>query len=219
MLRHIAGWGWYPALITALAVFGLVFGWPVEIIVPALILILAIGLMVAAIGSRNRELEMSSLRLRQLAGYFQRRFAGNSSLSIFAIIGGLVNTDNPRVWEWVRACEMSGRIFNTWCDSYVSRVENDVKAGKFPVYMFTYLNELWDMNGHYYEFVEQFQELAGSVDIPRETGEQYNKFVTEYNAFVQDFRDNISTLKKIARSGIEPPSVKLAKELSPVRQT
>ena len=35
----------------------------------------------------------------------------------------------------------------------------------------------------------------------------------EYNAFVQDFRDNISELRKIGKTGIEPPSVNFAKEL------
>jgi hypothetical protein len=39
----------------------------------------------------------------------------------------------------------------------------------------------------------------------------------EYNAFVQDFRDNIGELRKVARTEIEPPAVKFAKELSVVR--
>ena len=83
--------------------------------------------------------------------------------------------------------------------------------------MRTFLNELWLINSHYYEFVEQFYEIAVKVEIPQETIDHYNRFVMEYNAFAQDFRDNISELKKVARTEIEPPSVKFAKELSVVK--
>jgi len=51
------------------------------------------------------------------------------------------------------------------------------------------------------------------VQLPRETIDLYNRFVAEYNSFVQDFRDNISELRKVARTEIEPPSVKFAKEV------
>ena len=47
--------------------------------------------------------------------------------------------------------------------------------------------------------------------------EQYHKFVAEYNVFVQEFQDNISELRKVVKTGIEPPSVKLAKELTAPR--
>jgi hypothetical protein len=36
----------------------------------------------------------------------------------------------------------------------------------------------------------------------------------EYNAFVEQFQDSISEIKKFARTEIEPPSVKPAYELS-----
>ena len=84
--RNIIKWSWYPVLITALAVAGLVYKWPIEAVVPALVVILGIGLVVALIGARERQLEFATLRLRQLADYFNRRFMGNSSLSIFTII-------------------------------------------------------------------------------------------------------------------------------------
>ena len=209
--------GWSPILITALAVVGYINEWPIEALAPVLIIILVIGLVVAATGAREQTLERSSLKLRELAGYFSRRFAGNSSLSIFTIINSLFNVDNPKVWDWARACDMSQRIFNTWCDSFVSRVESDIRTRRFTVYLRTYLNELWLINSHYYEFVEQFYEVAEKVEIPRETIDQYNRFVMEYNTFVQDFRDNISQLKKVAKTEIEPPSVKFAKELSLVK--
>ena len=70
---------------------------------------------------------------------------------------------------------------------------------------------------HYYEFIEQFYEVATQVEIPRETINQYNRFVAEYNNFAQDFRDSISELRKVARIEIDPPSVKFAKELSVVK--
>jgi len=214
ILKTIVNWGWCPILITVLAVVGCIYEWPIRAVAPILIIILVIGFVVAVTGAREKELERVSLQLRQLAGYFNRRFAGNSSLSIFTIIDSLFNIDNPKLWDWARACDMSRRIFNTWCDSFMERVESDIRTRRYDVYLRTYLNELWQANNHYYDFVDQFYEIAEKVEIPQETVAQYNKFVMEYNAFVQDFRDSISELKKIARTEIEPPSVKFAKELS-----
>jgi len=218
VLKTIVKWGWCPILITALAVVGGIYDWEIWAVAPPLLIILVIGLVVAVTGAKEKELERSSLRLRQLAGYFSRRFTGNSSLSIFAIIDSLVNIENPRLWVWVRACDISQRIFNTWCSSFISRVESDIRMRRFDVYLRTYLNELWLVNSHYYEFIEQFYEIVEKIEIPQETINQYNRFVMEYNAFAQDFRDNISELKKVAKTEIEPPSVKFAKELPLVKQ-
>ncbi len=214
ILKTIVTWGWCPILITALAVVGYIYEWPIGAVAPALGIILVVGLVVAASGAKGRELERLSLRLKELAGYFNRRFMGNSSLSIFAIINSLFNIDDPKLWDWARACDMSQRIFNTWCDSFISRVESDIRTRRFDIYLRTYLTELWLTNNHYYEFVEQFYEVASKVEIPRETIDQYNRFVMEYNAFIQHFRDNISELRKIAKTEVEPPSVNFAKELS-----
>jgi len=216
-LKTIVGWGWSPILITALAVLGFIYDWGIWTVVPVLIVILVIGLVVAAVRAREKKLELSSQKLRQLAGYFTRRFTGNSSLSIFAIINSLFKTEVPGLWDWARACDMAQRIFNTWCSSFIDRVESDIRTRSFSVYSRTYLNELWLVNNHYYEFVEQFYEVAERVEVPPETVDQYNRFVAEYNAFVQDFRDNVSELRKVARTEIEPPGVKFAKELSVVK--
>ncbi len=220
LLRTVITWGWCPILITALAVAS-IYKWPIEwpigVIGPLLIITLVIGLVVAVIGAKERELERLSLRLRQLAGYFNRRFMGSSSLSIFAIIDSLFKIDDPKLWDWARACDMSQRIFNTWSSSFVGRVESDIRTRRFDIYLRTYLNELWLVNSHYYEFIEQFYEIAANVEIPREAIDQYNRFVAEYNAFAQDFRDNISELRKVAKTEIEPPSVKFAKELAVVK--
>jgi hypothetical protein len=213
ILRTIVNWGWSPILITALAVIGYMYEWPLEILAPVLAIILVIGLGLMAAGVRGKEMDRSVSRLKQLAGYFSRRFAGNSSLSIFIIIDSLFKVDNPKVWDWARTCDVAQRIFNTWCDSFISRVESDVRTGRFGLYLRTYLDELWSINNHYYEFVEQFYEVAEKVETPPETIAQYNRFVVEYNAFVQNFQDGICELKKVARTEIEPPSVKLAKEL------
>jgi len=217
ILRTIINWGWCPILITVLAVIGFIYKWPIEVAGPVLVIILVVGLVVTATGAKEKGLEHLSLKLRQLAGYFNRRFMGTSSLSIFAIIESLFTTDNPKLWEWARVCDASQRIFNTWCSSFIGRVESDIRTRRFDVYLRTYLNELWLVNSHYYEFIEQFHEIAEQVELPRETIDQYNRFVMEYNAFAQDFRDNISELKKVAKTEIEPPSVKFAKELSVVR--
>ena len=141
---------------------------------------------------------------------------GDSTLSIFVIIDSLFNIDNPSLWDWARACDMSRRIFNGWCNSFVNRMESDIGATKLADYLSTYLNELWLITSQYFDFVEQFYEIAAKVEVPQETIDQYHKFVMEYNAFAQDFREHITELKSIARTGIEPPSVKFAVELSMV---
>jgi len=217
ILRTVISLGWSPILITALAVIGYRYEWPIEILAPILIIILVIGLVMTVTGAREKDLEKLSWKLRQLAGYFNRRFLGNSSLSIFAIIESLFNVDNPKLWDWARACDMSQRVFNTWSNSFVSRVESDVRARSFKTYLRTYLNELWLINSHYHEFVEQFYEMAENIELPQEIVEQYNRFVVEYNVFVQNFQDILSELKKFARTEIEPPSVKFARELSGVK--
>ena len=164
--------------------------------------------------NRRQRLEVSLSRLRQMAGYFNRRFMGDSSLSIFTIIDTLFTLDNPKLWDWARACDMSKRVFNTWCDSFISRIESDVRAGRPEAYLYTYLNELWLVNNHYYEFVAQFHEIAAKVELPAETKNQYNRMVMEYNAFAQEFREAISDLRKVTRTEIEPPSVRMAVELA-----
>jgi len=214
ILRTLISWGWCPILITALALVGFILEWEVWALTPALVVILIIGLVVAVVRAKEKELELSSQRLKQLAAYFNHRFTGNSSLSIFAIIDGLFNIDRPELWEWARACDTAQRIFDTWCSSFMARVESDLRTRRFDVYIRTYLNELWLINDHYSEFIEQFYEVMRKVELTPEITAQYHRFVMEYNAFVQDFRDTISELKKVARTKIEPPSVKLAKEPS-----
>ena len=217
VLRAVINRGWCPILITALAVVGFIFEWEIWVVAPVLGVILVIGLVVAVRSAKEKELELSFLKLRQLAGYFTRRFMGDSSLSIFAIIDSLFNIDNPKLWDWARACDVSRRIFNSWGSSFISRVESDIRTRRFDVYQRTYLNELWLVVSHYHEFIEQFYEIAAKVEVPQETINQYNRFVMEYNAFVQNFRDNITELKKVAKTEIEPPSAKFAKELSVVK--
>ena len=206
--------GWAPILITVLAVIGRIYEWPIELLATILGLILIFGIVTAVVGTREKELERSSQRLKELAGYFARRFMGDSSLSIFAIINSLFKTDDPKLWDWARACDMSQRVLNTWCSSFISRVETDTRTGRFSIYLRSYLNELWLMTSLYHEYIEQFYEIAEKMDIPQETIDQYRKFTMEYNAFVEQFQDLISEIKKFARTEIEPPSVKPAYELA-----
>jgi hypothetical protein len=196
------------------ALVGTAYAWPMVVLAPVLVAILVSGLVTAVTSTRRQRLELSLSRLRQMAGYFNRRFMGESSLSIFAIINTLFTIDNPKLWDWARACDMAKRLFNTWCDSFINRIETDVRSGRPQAYLYTYLNELWLVNNHYYEFIEQFYEVAGTVEIPKESRDQYNRLVMEYNAFAQEFRDTISELKKITRTEIEPPSVRFAQELT-----
>lgn len=217
ILTTVVSWGWSPILITALAVVAVLREWPITVVAPLLGVILAAGLVVAVIRAREKKLEQATLRLKQLAGYFNRRFTGNASLSIFAIIDGLFKVDNPQLWDWARACDMAQRVFNTWSESFITRMESDIRVRGFSVYLRTYLNELWLMNNHYFEFMEQFYEIGAKVEILAETIDQYNRLVMEYNGFVDNFRDSIADLKKAAQTEIEPPSVNLARELSGVK--
>ena len=217
VLRAIVSWGWSPILITVLAVVGFIYEWERWLLIPALGIVLITGLVVMVIRAGEKQMELAALRLRQLAGYFNRRFTGNSSLSIFAIINSLFNIDNPKLWDWARACDMSARIFNTWGNSFLDRLEGDTRTGRFSIYLRTYLNELWLLNNHYYEFIEQFYEIAESVEVPREARDQYNRFVVEYNSFVQNLQDSIVQLKKVAKTEIEAPSVKMARELTGIK--
>ena len=98
-LRTIIRWGWSPILLTALAVVGDIYEWPIELLTPVLGTVLVIGLVVAVIVAKEKKLELASQRLRQLTGYFTRRFTGNSSLSIFAIIDGLFSVEKRELWE------------------------------------------------------------------------------------------------------------------------
>ncbi|MFC2016661.1 hypothetical protein ACFLUF_02995 [Chloroflexota bacterium] len=45
VLRTIVEWGWSPILITALALVGSIYEWPIEVLAPSLGIILVIGLV------------------------------------------------------------------------------------------------------------------------------------------------------------------------------
>jgi hypothetical protein len=213
ILRRIINWGWCPILITALAIVGHVYEWPMWFLATVLVVVLILGIVVAIARAEEKDLERASMRLKQLAGYFNRRFTGDSALSIFVVIRSLLTSDNAKVWAWARECEVAQRIFNTWCNSFISRVESDIRTRHFGIYLRTYQSELWMITSHYHEFIEQFYEVAESIEIPKETIDQYNRLVEEYNAFVQNFRDNLAEMRRVARTEIEPPSVKFAKAL------
>jgi len=215
MLADILKKSWYPALITVFAILSLIFYdvIPYSISIPVLVVLLCIGFFIAYISTRKSKLEKQSLRLSQLATHFNRRFMGNSQLSIFEIINGLFGIENEQVWEWARGCDMARRIFDSWSENFAARVENDLRNRRHIAFLQTHINELWALNNHYYEFTEQFVEIANRFDVPKDILEQYNKFTEEYNIFVQNFREAINELKTIAHTQLEAPSIKLVKEL------
>ena len=213
MFKSIISRGWYPTLITAIAVVSLIYELSINIMIPVLVVILCIGLIIAIISARKSQLELQSVRLSQLTSYFNRRFMGNSSLSVFAVIDNLFSVENPQVWEWARGCEMAHRVFDSWTEHFADRVETDLRNRRYTDFLHNHLNELWAINNHYYDFTDQFCEIADKFEVPKNVIEQYNRFVTEYNAFVENFRNTIMELKNIARTQIEAPSVKLAREL------
>jgi len=216
LLTNIVRKGWFPALLTAVAVLGLIFYDSISytITVPVLIVLLCLGGVMAIINARQERVERHSARLSQLASHFSRRFMGNSTISIFAIIDTLFQMENQQVWEWARGAEMTRRVFDSWTEHFAERVEADLRNRRFSSFLQTHINELWAINNHYYEFVEQFSEIVERFEIPRETVEQYRKFSEEYNLFVGNFRDAINELKTIARTQLEAPSVKAARELA-----
>ena len=206
--------GWPLIVITALAITGILLEWPLEAIAAIMGVILIIGLAIIAVGAREKEVERNSQKLKELSGYFVRRFMLESSQSIFVIIDTLFKTDNAKLWEWARACDMSARVFNAWVNGLITRLESDNKTGRFSIYLRAYTNELWIINNLYYEYIEQFCEVVEKIEVPEETKEQYGKFVVEYNTFVAQFRELISEMRKVARTEIEPPSIKTARELA-----
>ena len=215
MFVSIVKRGWFTVLITVIAVLALIFydSVPYTWVVPGLIILLFIGLIVTIITARNDKLGAQSLRLSQLASHFNRRFMGNSTLSIFAIIDSLFSMENQQVWEWARGCEMTRRVFDSWSENFAARVESDLQNRRFMAFLKTHINELWAMNNHYYEFVEQFTEIAERLEVPKNAIEHYRKFMEEYNIFVQNFREAINELRLVARTQLEAPSVKLAHEI------
>jgi len=216
LIVHIIKRGWFAALIAVVAVLGLIFYDTISytVTVPVLIVMLCIGIVTAVINARQAQVERQSVRLSQLAAHFSRRFMGNSALSIFAIIDTLFGMENQQVWEWARGAEMTRRVFDSWTEHFAERVEADLRSRRYTSFLQTHINELWAINNYYYEFIEQFSEIAQRFEAPRETVERYGKFAEEYNLFVQNFRDAINELKTIARTQLEAPSVKTARELA-----
>ena len=211
-LKAIFKWVWAPFLITSVAITGILLEWPVEVLTPVLGGLFISGLIGAIVGAREKEYQKLIERLRHQASYFSRRFLGDSSFSIFTIINSLFKTENTKLWEWARACDMAQRVFNSWGNAFNERLEVDSKSGRFGLYLRPYLNELWMMNNLYYEFIEQFHEIAEKVEIPPETLEQYNRFSLEYNAFAENFRSFASDSLKAGKTEIEAPSIKSTME-------
>ncbi|MFA5629528.1 MAG: hypothetical protein WC958_04700 [Dehalococcoidales bacterium] len=217
MFITILSRSWPLIVITVVAIVGIILQWPIELMAVIIGVIFIVGITVIVVGAREKEIERNSQRLKELIGYFVRRFMVDSSLSIFVIIDTIFKTDNPKLWEWARACDMSARVFNTWTSGLVARLEADNKTNRFNIYLRAYTNELWTINNLYYEYVEQFCEVVEKIEVPEETEEQYKKFAVEYNTFVTQFRELISEMRKVARTEIEPPSIKTAREVVPFR--
>ena len=215
MIRALLVRGWLPALITIIAVVSLALydDVPYTIAIPVLVAVLLVGLLVVIITGRRDDLERHATKIYEMTGYFTRRFMGNSNISIFATIDDLFAMENATIWEWARGCAMAQRIFDTWASSFNNRVESDFRSRRYILFLHIHINELWSINNHYYEFVEQFVEIARKYQVPANVISQYNKFSEEYNVFVQTFRETTTELRNIARIQIEAPGIKLAPEL------
>ncbi len=213
-LRVVIARSWAAVLIAGLAVAGYYFEWPLEAFIAGIASILVVWLALSAITVREKILDESAESLKEMAGYFYRRFMGESSLSIFAIIDSLFKLEDSRLWEWARSCDYAQRVFNTWCDSFNTRLETDVRTRRYSVYLRVSVKELWLMVNLYQEYIEQFAEIASRMEMPPETLDQYQRFSVEYNTFTGQFRELLASLRKVARIEIEPPSVKMAPDIS-----
>ena len=218
MVKTILRYGWTPLLMGVVAVTASYSEWNIGALVAVLTLLFVVGMVTVALGVREKELENLSLRLRQLAGYFARRFMGDSSLSIFAITEMMFKMDDPDIWQWARSFDVSRRVFNSWCTGFINRIEGDLHSHRYQTYLPLYLNELWQINGHYHEVIMQFTEIAERVSVPQDIMEQYERFAVEYNAFVNSFRATIADLVKVTHTAVEPPSVLLAPMIAPPRR-
>ena len=69
VLKAIIYNGWALIILMAVAIVGYVYEWPIELLASVLSVVLIAGLVSAIVGSREKELEKSSHKLRQLAGY------------------------------------------------------------------------------------------------------------------------------------------------------
>ncbi len=205
--------GWAAMLIAALAIAGFLLEWPMEAFIAGIASVLIIFMALSAVTAREKMLDESAESLKELSGYFYHRFMGESSLSIFAIINSLFKTDNTRLWEWARSCDNAQRVFNTWCDSFNTRLETDHRTRRFSAYLRISTKELWLMVKMYQEYIQQFAEVANHIELPVETIEQYKRFCVEYNTFVGQFRDLLAGLRRVARIEIEPPSIKMAPDI------
>ena len=119
------------------------------------------------------------------------------------------STDAERPWTFASA---AFRLHGTTGDL------PGLRGRRFTLFLHSHLNELWSINTHYFEFTEQFCEIVSRYQVPPDVIEQYNKFAVEYNVFVENFRDTITELRNIARTQIEAPSIRLARELPAIRR-
>ncbi|MCL2474935.1 MAG: hypothetical protein FWF37_02230 [Chloroflexi bacterium] len=208
MAKNLFVWLWSPILMLLIGVVGNLAEWENWLTLGLMSAVMLIGIAVAIITAQERANEKISDRIRQVSGYFTRRFGGESSYSVFAIIRELFRTKDPELWEYAHACEQTERVYNTWCENYISRIETDSATGRFAIYIRRYLQELWMLNSLYHEYIEQLRDIAEKVELPTEMIEQYNRFSAEYNSFTNSFRELINLAVKSGKTELDANSVK-----------
>jgi len=208
MAKNLLVWLWSPILMLLVSAVGILAEWESWLTLVLMGAVMLVGVAIAIITAQERQNEKISDRIRQISGYFTRRFGGESSYSVFAIIRELFRTKDPELWEYAHACEQTERVYNTWCENYISRLETDSATGRFAIYIRRYLQELWMLNNLYHEYIEQFRDIAEKVELPTEIIEQYNRFSAEYNSFTNSFRELINLALKSGKTELDANSVK-----------
>jgi len=191
---------------------------PTWVLAPVSVIIILVNEVMNARRSHHQKTLQMVSRLEELAQDFQRRFIRtDSAYSILYLIRELGNAKSEkqeRLKDWANGC-MLGR--NSLEDELRSLTENlnlIVRHGARQTKELTKrFEEFQDINNSYYQFVEAFHKRAKTGHIPSNLENNYNEFVTEYNAFVQSLRDTMNEARKVLHLSIGPKSIDFAKEL------
>jgi len=206
-LALIRQWGYI--LIAILSILASIFTeWPTWwlAIISALIIIVRETIEIRT--SHNQKLLLIALKLKKLTQNFQGRFVNTSSAySIFYLIREMGNN------EWTQTCFLVKDSLDDRLRSLYDQLDSVKQKAKQENDLSKLYNEFNRINSSYYKLVEEFYNKTEKGNIPKHLEKYYNDFETEYNAFVQKFRNTIDEATKILNVNIDSLSIAFAKEL------
>ena len=129
-------------------------------------------------------------------------------------IGSKKPEESEILREWVQGCALGRDFLTYWVVYFIERLELIVKhkpsQGKEVSERF---EEFRRMNHSYLQLVEAFYEKASTTQIPKNLEDNYNKFVKEYDAFIQTLRSLIDEASKVFKVSVDSKNIQFAKEL------